>query len=348
MPRTGRRRTTQRYRSGPAFWRMLAALGIVLSSVTIAVTPSPAVAAERLALIPIVSGLDAPVQVTQAGDGSERLFVVERPGLVRVVIDGQTLDTPFLDVTDRVHTDDSEQGLLALAFHPDYANNGELFVFYTANDWANTVECFTVSDDPNRVDPASGEVILALADREPNHNGGTLVFDADGMLLISTGDEGGGGDTYGNAQDLSSLFGKILRIDVDNGDPYAIPSDNPYVSTADARPEVWSYGLRNPWRISFDRLTGDLWVADVGQSMWEEVNHVPAGTGGGRNFGWNAMEGMHCYTDDCEPSLYTLPVAEYDHDDGCSITGGQVYRGSGWTMELELETDLRISSFGED
>jgi len=341
---------------------------------TSSLTPRSGAAQETIALEAVTGGLDSPVQVTHAGDGSNRLFVVERSGRIRVITNGELAATPFLDLTDRVLAD-GEQGLLSVAFHPEYETNGQLFVLYTAKDWANTVERFTVTDDPNVADPSSGEVVLAIPDRQPNHNGGTLLVGTDGMLYISTGDEGGGGDPYGNAQNLGSLYGKILRIDIDSGDPYAIPGDNPFIDDADARGEVWAYGLRNPWRFSFDRETNDLWIADVGQSALEEVNFVPAGTGAGRNFGWNAMEGTQCYEGECDPSLYTLPVAEYTHDDGCSITGGHVYRGSDypaltgkyffgdfcsgmiwslsaagvdWTMTLELETSSWITSFGED
>ncbi len=370
-----RHRGTGKWRRS-AWLRVWIAIAIVVCTLVTGVSGSSTTwAQESIALVPVVGGLDAPVQVTNAGDGSNRLFVVERPGRLRVIVDGELQETLFLDLTDRVLTDDSEQGLLSLAFHPDYENNGELFVFYTANDWSNTVERFVVSDDPNIANRDSGEIVLEIPDRERNHNGGSLVFGPDDMLYISTGDEGSGGDPYGNAQSLMSLFGKILRIDIDAGDPYAIPPDNPFVDNVDARPEIWAYGLRNPWRISFDRQTNDLWVADVGQSMWEEVNHVPAGTGAARNFGWNAMEGLHCYEDDCDQEIYTLPVAAYDHDNGCSVTGGHVYRGSdypslagryfygdycsgliwsltpdgdGWSNELELDSDSWITSFGED
>jgi glucose/arabinose dehydrogenase len=335
---------------------------------------------EDLTLLPVLTGLAAPTYVTHAGDGSGRLFVLERAGTIRVGVDGSVLPEPFLDITSLVHTDNSEQGLLGLAFDPDFAQNGRFFVYFTALDGADTLMRFGLSADPNRADPDSGLVIFAFPDREPNHNGGMITFGPDGYLYVSIGDEGGANDQYGNAQDLGTPFGKILRIDVSAGS-MAAPPDNPFVDMPGALPEIWAYGLRNPWRFSFDRQTGDLWIGDVGQGSYEEIDVQPAGSGGGENYGWNAMEGMHCFQGACDPAAYTSPVAEYPHDDdsgqtiGCSVSGGYVYRGSelpelfgqyffgdfcsgliwtlraagaDWEMTQLFDTQVLISSFGED
>jgi glucose/arabinose dehydrogenase len=340
--------------------------------------PAATAQAVALTLTPYLTGLDAPVAIANAGDGSDRLFVVERPGRVRVAVGGRLLPGPYLDITDRVHTDNSEQGLLSLAFHPRFAENGLVYLWYTARGWANTLSRFQVDAASNRIDPSTERVLLALPDRAPNHNGGALAFGRDGYLYLSTGDEGGGGDTYANAQDLRSLFGKILRIDVNDGDPYAIPADNPFAHTPGARPEIWAYGLRNPWRFSFDHEADMLYVGDVGQAEWEEINAVDLTlVDGALNFGWNVTEGRHCFEEpsDCDMDGFTLPVAEYDHEEGCAVTAGHVYRGSrspalrasmlvgdycsgriwslrrsagGWEFDLRLDSDLSISSFGID
>lgn len=282
---------------------------------------------------PIVDGLRRPIFVGNAGDGSNRLFLVEQPGRIFVFENGKQLATPFLDLSDKVTTDGNEEGLLGLAFHPDYKNNGLFFVNYSRKgDGDNVIERYRVSSDPNVADANSAKTILTIPGLEPNHNGGMLAFGRDGYLYIATGDGGGAGDkhgTIGNGQSLNTLLGKILRIDV-NADTYRVPADNPFVNTPNALPEIWAYGLRNPWRFSFDRATGDLYIADVGQSSYEEVNFQPASSKGGENYGWRIMEGAHCYNEtdgECDTTGLVLPIAEYTHDLGCSITGGYVYRG---------------------
>ena len=331
---------------------------------------------------PIASGFKRPVYLTHAGDGTGRLFVVEQPGRIWVIENGQLSPSPFLDIISIVHSGGNEQGLLSVAFHPNYESNGLFFVNYTRKpDGATVVARYTVSGDPNAADPNSAVTILTIAQPEPNHNGGLVQFGPDGYLYIGMGDGGGGGDRHGaigNGQDLLALLGKLLRIDVDSGEPYAIPDSNPFVVRSDVRPEVWAYGLRNPWRFSFDRATGDLFIADVGQNAYEEVNFQPASSAGGENYGWRIMEGNHCFNpkSDCDQSGLVLPAAEYDHGSGCSITGGSVYRGSqyawldglyffadyctgiiwslehdvsgAWSMVERAQADFTISSFDED
>jgi len=343
--------------------------------------PPPTTAAQpigtfEIQLKPSVeAGLTRPDYLTHAGDG--RLFVVEQPGRIRIIKNGQLLDRPYLDITDKVTTRGNEQGLLSVAFHPDYAANGQFFVNYTRrSDGATVIERYTVSrDDPDRGDDRSGQVILTIAQPEANHNGGLIKFGPDGYLYIGMGDGGGAGDRHGpigNGQDPQALLGKMLRIDVTNQETYAIPASNP------SGDEIWASGVRNPWRFSFDRSTGDLYVADVGQNTYEEVNFQPASSRGGENYGWRIMEGTHCFDprQGCDQSGLVLPVAEYSHDaGGCSVTGGYVYRGSKypalqgayffgdycsgiiwslqrdgdqWQMTQQLESGRRISSFGED
>ncbi|HET6617798.1 MAG TPA: PQQ-dependent sugar dehydrogenase [Gemmatimonadota bacterium] len=282
----------------------------------------------RMGLETVVEGLDFPVWLTSPPD-DPRLFVVEKDGQVVIVENGAPLPNPFLDLSGQVSTG-SEQGLLSLAFHPDYAANGRFFVNFTdpAGD-TRVVEYRVSSADPDRADPGSARVVLSIEQPFSNHNGGLVLFGPDGMLYVGMGDGGSGGDPQGNGQDLGALLGKMLRIDVDGGQPYASPQDNPFVETAGARPEVWAYGLRNPWRFSFDRETGDLYIADVGQNRIEEVNAV-SGAGRGLNYGWNVMEGTSCFEprEGCDQGGLTLPVTEYDHSEGCSVTGGYVYRGA--------------------
>jgi glucose/arabinose dehydrogenase len=329
------------------------------------------------------AGLESPVAISHAGDGSGRLYVVEQAGTIAVVEDGQVSETRMLDIVDRVESGGSEQGLLGLAFAPDFATSLLFYVMYTDLDGNEVVSRFTAGEDFVSADPESEEILIYQEDFAENHNGGQLAFGPDGFLYIGLGDGGGGGDPEENGQDLSTLLGKILRIDVDpanaTGDePYAIPADNPFVDTADAAPEIWAYGLRNPWRFSFDTETGDLYIGDVGQGEIEEIDFAPAGEGG-QNYGWNLMEGESCYAvEACDPEAddLTLPIAQYTHaEGGCSVTGGYVYRGDvhadlvgtyfygdycsgliwGATMDTDgsfavsepYESGLRISTFGE-
>ena len=274
----------------------------------------------------IVSGVGFPVQLA-APTGDPQLFIVDKSGMIRVFEDGTLLAEPFLDVRGLV-SDGNEQGLLSVAFHPGYSANGRFFVYYTDRDDDTQVVEYRVSADPDRADPNPVKTILSVDQPFRNHNGGLIVFGPDGMLYIALGDGGGGGDPLEAGQSLATLLGALLRIDIDSGDPFAIPPDNPFAGQAGARGEIWAYGLRNPWRYSFDRQTGDLYIADVGQNDREEVNAAP-GNVAGLNYGWNTMEGSECFdpSQGCDPSGLTLPVLDYDHDDGCSVTGGFVYRG---------------------
>ncbi len=280
----------------------------------------------RIDLQPFAEGLDSPVYATGTADESGRLFALEQPGRIRIIgTDGSVATTPFLDIRDRIISG-GERGLLGLALHPDFATNGRLFVDYTqAPDGATVISEFQAKGDA--ADPASEQILLTIPQPFANHNGGMVAFDSTGMLVIGMGDGGSGGDPQGNGQNRDALLGKLLRIDVDGGKPYGLPKDNPFLHATKARPEIWDLGMRNPWRFSFDRQTGDLFIGDVGQSSWEEIDSERAGTGG-LNYGWNLMEGRHCFQGGCDPSGLTLPVAEYGHDGGCSVTGGYVYRGS--------------------
>lgn len=283
----------------------------------------------ELELSVIARGLDAPLGIAHAGDGGDRLFVVEQGGTVRIITDGEVLPEPFLDVSDLVVAG-GEQGLLGLAFHPDYADNGRFFINYTDTDGDTVVAEYAVSDDPDVADADPERMLLSIDQPFPNHNGGHLAFGPDGYLYVGTGDGGGAGDPEGNGQDLTTLLGKLLRIGVDagGGEPYDIPSDNPFVGDADARPELWAYGLRNPWRFSFDRASADLWIGDVGQSAFEEINRA-GGSDAGVNYGWDVMEGRNCFEEtNCDRSHKKLPLTGYSHEHGCSITGGFVYRGT--------------------
>jgi glucose/arabinose dehydrogenase len=276
--------------------------------------------------------LSQPADITNAGD--DRLFVVERTGRIRILdADGQLVPEPFLDINDRVGPANGERGLLGLAFHPNYADNGYFFVNYTANDGDTRIARFQVnSGNPNTADPNSEVILLDIGQPYGNHNAGDLAFGPDGYLYIPMGDGGSGGDPQNFSQNRQSLLGKMLRIDVDNGDPYAIPPDNPYAEDDFTLDEVWAIGLRNPWRFSFDRETGDIWIGDVGQNEWEEITFQPADSEGGENYGWRCYEGFEAYnTGGCEPeSAYTPPIHTYNtgSSDGCSVTGGFVYRGS--------------------
>ncbi|MEK6192225.1 MAG: PQQ-dependent sugar dehydrogenase [Chloroflexota bacterium] len=343
-------------------------------------TPPPLRSGPDSLGLELVTGTFAlPTAVTNAGDGSERLFVVERGGRIWIVNrDGTVAPTPFLDITSRI-VSSGEQGLLGLAFHPRYAETGRFYVAYTRQpDGADVVAEYRVSSAADVADPASERILLAIPDPAANHNGGALVFGPDGNFYIALGDGGGQNDQFGNAQNLNSLLGKLLRIDVD-GPPaadraYAIPADNPFANGGGA-PEIWAIGMRNPWRISFDRAWHDLYIGDVGGGSWEEIDRQPADAAGGLNYGWPIMEGRHCLAGSCTMTGYQQPIAEYSHDQGCSVIGGYVYRGevnpelqgvyvfgdwcSGRIFSLEvdgqtitpktvLESGLQVSSFGED
>lgn len=345
-----------------------------------------------VALEPFLAGLDDPLFLTHAGDGSGRLFIVEQGGIIRVW-DDILVQQPFLDIASgsanaRVQAG-GERGLLGLAFHPDYADNGRFFVYYTALGGDLTLAEYRNPDPADdEADPTTERILLSIEHSQAsNHNGGMIAFAPDGSLYVGTGDGGFSGDPDNNAQNKQSLLGKLLRLDVDNAVgtiPYLVPPDNPF-SGSNGRAEVWAYGLRNPWRFSFDRGApdgehqGDLWIGDVGQNAREEIDHEPAGGPGGRNYGWSRYEGSLLHDASRSAAGAVDPVAEYDHDWGGghhqAVTGGYVYRGmaypglqglylfadyasgfvwslrpdgDGWTLAKELDTDLYISSFGED
>lgn len=293
----------------------------------------------RIAFDNVVGDVDIPVDIAHAGDGSGRLFVVEKPGRIRIVKGGQLLPTPFLDITDRVEAAANERGLLGLAFHPQYATNGHFYVYYTSKAVRGrrrgdlVIARYAVTADADRADAGSEAQLLTVEHfQNGNHNGGNLEFGPDGHLYIGTGDGGGGGDPFGAGQDLETLLGKMLRIDVDSAEPYGIPPSNPFVNSPRRAPEIWAYGLRNPWKFAFDTASGDLYIADVGQNAWEEVNFQAADSPGGENYGWSVMEGAHCFNpaSNCDQRGKVLPVAEYNHSLGLSITGGEVYRGEAY------------------
>lgn len=278
-------------------------------------------------------GISIPTTIAHAGD--DRLFVTEKGGRIRIIMpQGQLVTDPYLDIRDRVRSSGGEQGLLGLAFHPDYLFNGHFFVNYTRSDGATVVSRFTRNmADPMTADPDSEEIILVIPQPFANHNGGDLHFGPDGFLYISSGDGGSGGDPQDNGQERTTLLGKILRINVSNDLPYTIPVDNPFVGDPATLDEIWALGLRNPWRFSFDRMTGDMWIGDVGQGAWEEIDLEPAGSTGGLNYGWRCYEGNVPFnTNGCgDPSEYTFPVHVYPNNrfgSGCSVTGGYVYRGT--------------------
>ena len=279
-----------------------------------------------LRAVPAVTGLASPVYMTTP-TGDARLFFVEQGGRIRIAKSGALVATPFLDIHTKITTG-GERGLLGLAFHPQYATNGFFYVYYTDANGDIKVERYHVSSNPDVADAASAAPIITIPHPgQSNHNGGMITFGTDGMLYFGTGDGGGGGDQPGNAQNKNVLLGKLLRLDVDHGSPYTIPSNNPFNGQAGARGEIWAYGLRNPWRWAFDRVAGNLYIADVGQDQWEEVDVVPSNRAG-VNYGWNVVEGNHCYpSGTCNTSSFQMPVLEYSHSEGCSITGGFVYRG---------------------
>lgn len=291
--------------------------------------PTPPPVELDLALEPVAAGFAFPLYLT-APAGDARLFVVEKGGLVRIVKDGAILGTPFLEVSALV-SNGGEQGLLGLAFDPQYAANGRFFVSYTNRAGDNVLASYQVSSDADRADAASAVIRLTVEQPYDNHNGGHIAFGPDGYLYMGIGDGGSGGDPDGHGQSRNDLLGSLLRLDVSGATGYSVPAGNPFVGTAGARGELWDWGLRNPWRFSFDRSTGDLYIGDVGQSEREEVDVSAAAAGGGKglNYGWNIMEGTRCYNaGSCDMTGLTLPVLDYTHSDGCSVTGGFVYRGA--------------------
>jgi glucose/arabinose dehydrogenase len=334
---------------------------------------------KNLSLSAAVKGLKEPTYVTGPPDTTGRLFILEQAGLVRIAQQGALRPQPALDLTDQVSTT-GEQGLLGLAFDPHFTNNGLVYVDYTAKDKSVRVVRYQVAaGDPNQLDPGTAHPILDIPKNGPYHNGGMLAFGPDGYLYVSVGDDERGLQ----AQNLGSLYGKLLRLDVDGGDPYAIPPTNPFADPQGGRPEIWAYGLRNPWRFSFDRQTGDLWIGDVhqvdeGSNSREVVDFQPASSGGGENYGFPILEAFRCSGADptCRPPGVTLPIIGYEHNMNCSVTGGYVYRGhtatnfvgtylfgdfctggvfaarpqgpGGWQrVELGFQP-IKISSFGED
>ncbi|HYD29360.1 MAG TPA: PQQ-dependent sugar dehydrogenase [Azospirillaceae bacterium] len=352
-------------------------------------------------MVKVADGLIDPVNVVSARDGSGRLFTVERHGRVMIVKNGQIQKEPFLDIVDKTVSSFLEQGLYDIEFHPDFRNNGFFYVHFAEmmrNGDSMIVRYKVSADNPDKADPNSAKVIMQIDQPYANHNGGELAFGPDGLLYIGSGDGGWEGDPLEAGQNLGTLLGKLLRIDVNTPDnqPYAIPRDNPFTQPTQlvqlfdipesafakihtyAKPEIWAYGLRNPWKFSFDRQTGDLYLPDVGQNHWEEINVQPAGTGGGQNYGWKFLMGTHCFPIDqpnC-PAVGIPPVAEYNHQDGCAVMGLGIYRGrefrelngvyfvgdycSGkvwglardgrnqWAFQELIDTDVQITGGGED
>jgi glucose/arabinose dehydrogenase len=365
--------------TAPGEVEVRATAGGVTGSTVITVL-APPTSSSGAALQQIASGLAFPLYLT-APPGDPRLFVVEKGGAIRIIKDGELVETPFLDLSAKVSTG-PEQGLLGLAFPPDYATTGRFVVHYTDAEGDTRVSAFRAGADPDRADPLSEAVLLTVEQPGGSHNGGQILFGPDGFLYIALGDGGSrNGNDRGRAQSLGDLLGAILRIDIASGATYSIPPDNPFIGTEGARAEIWSYGLRNPWRFSFDRSTGDVYIADVGEKRWEEINVSPAAEGAARglNYGWSRMEGTDCMNAaTCDRAGITFPLVQYDHEDGCSIIGGYVYRGSaipalqghylyadfcqGWVRSFRLEHGAaieqqewptlrpgrQVTSFGED
>ncbi len=373
---------------------LLAALLAVLLQVRSAAAQSSACSSPwpAITLTGVAENIPSPLQVLHAGDGSGRLFIVGQGGTVHILKNGAVLPTPFLDISDLVATC-NECGLLSIAFPANYEDEGYFFVSYTAKDDrepspdpgnepsptdANdtVIARYRVSSNPD-VALETEETVLLVNQPYNNHNGGLIKFGPDGALYIGMGDGGRGGDPLNRGQSLNTLLGKMLRINVSGTGTYTVPSDNPFAGATAGRDEIWSYGLRNPWRFSFDRATGGLWIADVGQGDWEEINVEAANDPGGRNYGWRTMEGNHCFNPatGCSSAGLTMPVWEYGHTEGSSVTGGYVYRGTGspamqgiyffgdygsgtiwglrpttqgWENRELKPTSYNISSFGED
>lgn len=331
--------------------------------------------AQEIRLAQVATGIAAPTDIQNARDGSGRLFLVQQDGVIRILRGGALLSQPFLDIRSKTRAS-GERGLLGLAFPPGYASKGRFYVNYTDLNGHTVVAQYRVTANPDRADESSEQILLRIEQPYSNHNGGQLVFGPDGYLYIGMGDGGSAGDPQNYSQNMNSLLGKMLRLDVES-EPgrVLVPPDNPFRNRAGARPEIWALGLRNPWRFSFDRATGDLWIADVGQDALEEINWQPASSRGGENYGWNRMEGSNCFRPGCDRTGLTLPVFEYGRSEGCSVTGGFVYRGrqapalrgmylygdycSGriwglervgdrWSNRLLLASGFNITTFGED
>ncbi len=344
-------------------------LGLVTSS-------SILIAQAGLEFRSIATGVVAPSDIQHAGDGTSRLFFVQQNGIIRIYKGGVMVAAPFLDVHSRTRGG-GERGLLGLAFPPDYAQKQHFYVNYTDLNGHTVIARYRAGPNADTADPSTEQILLRIEQPYANHNGGQLRFGPDGYLYIGMGDGGSGGDPQNRAQNPRERLGKMLRIDVESAPgTFQIPPSNPFAASATHDPAIWALGLRNPWRFSFDRGTGDLWIADVGQNQYEEINFQPASSRGGENYGWNIMEGMHCFrTGTCSQQGLTLPVAEYGRGDGCSVTGGFVYRGSAfpglrgtylygdycsgriwgirregsqWTNQLLATTGFRITTFGED
>jgi len=307
----------------------LAIVGVIAADLVVARVRARAqsdwLQTKNLSLRPVVKGLKEPTLVAWPPDGSNRMFLLERDGHLRVAdADGTLHPTPLLDLSANTSTS-TEEGLLGVAFDPEFAQNGWMYVDYTANDASVQVIRYTLSPGSNQIDPATGSTVMNSPKRSKFHNGGTLAFGPDGYLYVSVGDD----EASQEAQQLTSIYGKILRIDVDSAQPYAIPPSNPFVDQPGARPEIWSYGLRNPWRFSFDRATGDLWIADVGDAKWEEVDMQPAASRGGENYGWPYFEGSECEDPQhCQDAGLVAPLVTYGHNMNCAVMGGYVYRGA--------------------
>lgn len=345
--------------------------------------PSPALARPvrpapgQYGLAAVASGFRRPLYLTAAPSAADgRLFVVEQDGTIITVHNGRRPAPPFLDIRDRVNARANEQGLLSVAFDPDFAANGTFYIYYTDSGGDTVVARYRLApNNPAVADPGSEEIILRVEQPYSNHNGGLVLFGPDGYLYIGLGDGGSGGDPQGHGQDPRTLLGTILRVDVRRSATYVVPPDNPFVGQSDRRPEIWAYGLRNPWRFSFDRLTGDLYIADVGQNAWEEVSFQPASSTGGENYGWKVYEGSALFQGPPRAGL-TPPISEYGRQEGCSVTGGYVYRGrqlpalvgnylfgdyctgfvwaltpqadGTWVRTLLFDSNAQITSFGED
>jgi len=357
--------------------RTLCAVLVILLISYIPATAAGKKPGDLISLVPVLSDIRQPTQITHAGDETGRLFVLEQQGRV-IVLNGLSFNSRkvFLDITGRVGCC-GERGLLGLAFPPGPLKGKYVFVNYTDSGGDTVIARFKIGPGPDRADPESEKVLLRIEQPYSNHNGGQIAFGPDGYLYVGTGDGGAGGDPLGSGQGFDTLLGKLLRLDVSPVEGgYKIPGDNPFAGKKGHRPEIWALGLRNPWRFSFDRLTGDLYIADVGQNKYEEINMEPAGSPGGLNYGWNIMEGMHCFkSKKCDRGSFIQPILEYSHSEGCSVTGGMVYRGPGnrklsgkyvygdycsgriwgarkisgaWSAELLADTKLMISTFGED